>query len=178
MLLAQVVGGAAIASPSTPQATVQTRAVSCNGLNFHPIESATSYTWSDAAIIRNNLPGDGFFVCDVALPHRATVTKVRFTVYDDSDRYGVRYCGLVRRASDPRRIAEGAQDVAGAPETGAAARPRTVRLTATPVSGRAVVDNLKYSYYLQCQFEFDTNSKYLLRLYSGDVTYTISSTNG
>jgi hypothetical protein len=78
MLLGQ--GALAIAAPAAPQATIQTRIASCAGLDFHPIDGRTQFRWQERILYRANSEGDGWFMCAADLPHRAVVTKVRFTV--------------------------------------------------------------------------------------------------
>ena len=169
MLLGQ--GALAVAAPSAPAATTQVRITSCAGMNFRPIDSATGYTWTGRRLERGN-GGDGWFLCDPQLPHRAVVTKVRFTVYDSSSLNEVRYCALVRHglaAANSEPVA-----IAGVAATGVGAEPGSIRLTDTSIL-TPTIDNGNFAYWLQCLI---TGGASLTGLIGADVTYRISSANG
>jgi hypothetical protein len=72
---------------------VQTRAVSCAGFGFKPIHSDTTYQWFGRHLYRTSSAGDGWFMCAASLPHRATVTRVRFTLKDIHENVSLEFCG-------------------------------------------------------------------------------------
>lgn len=164
---------AAVAAPQAPQATTtQTRVASCAGMNFHPIHSDTQFAWQGRRLYREGTSGDGWFLCDPHLPHRAVVTKVRFTVYDSSGLNELRWCALVRQGlstagSSPVAIAEVAA-------TGVDDEPGTVRSPDVTISD-PTIDNNAYAYWLQCHI---TGGDDLIAIIGADVTYRISSANG
>ncbi len=177
MLLSQAT--LSIAVPATA-ATTHTRVANCSAFDFHPINSATDFTWENRTMYRTSGDGDGYFLCDPNLPNKATVTKVRFTVRDVDDRINVRYCALVRTSL---KVAESANYVmAAVSETGMTAKPGVVRRSDTSISG-ATVNLRDYGYVLQCQIDFHTDLfNYVKSPASGIigavVTYKISSANG
>ena len=176
--------GASVVTPTfadqaVAQAAVQTRALSCAGFNFHPIDSRTAFRWSGRVLFRSNNQGDGWFLCSAQLPHKAVVKQVRFTVKDAFDKIDVRYCALVRVPLSP--TGQQIQVLAVMSSTGVAAKPGIVRLSDTSIDF-ATVDNANYTYYLQCQIYFDPTVAAIGGAYAGiigaDVTYTISAADG
>ena len=168
-LVAPVVARDASPTAVEPSA-MQTRAVSCSGYNFMPLEDGIAY---DYAAARRTSGGSQYFVCDPQLPHRAVVTKVRFTLYDATPYGEVRDCALVRSHLSALR-AHTVQTLASVPSTGIDA-PGAVRLVDTTIDF-ATVDNTKYAYWLQC-YIYAAGAWYE-GIYGADVTYTIDSQNG
>jgi hypothetical protein len=170
-------GALAVAAPSAPQAN-QTRISSCAGYDFHPIDHKTEYTWDGRMIMRTSDKGDGWFMCAADLPHRAVVTKVRFTILDHSDITSYEYCGLVRI---PLSITGAAQTLALAVSgTGFGSMPGARRYSTTSIE-RATIDNGKFAYSFQCQarvLDGFTSISGGGGIVGADVTYTISAANG
>ncbi len=172
-------GALAIAAPSAPAATTQTRIASCAGYNFHPINSSTTFIWTGRQLIRTTDDGDGWFMCHLDLPHRAVVTKVRFTVKDQNDRISLDYCGLVRTSLGTT----GETTVVGLPilSTGLSGQPGTRRYTDSSIAG-ATVDNGAFAYSLQCRMVLGAGLHNIANASFGiigaDVTYRISAANG
>jgi hypothetical protein len=154
-------------------ASTYTRTTSCQGLNFHPIDSDTGYDYDRTLLYRTTTAGSGFFLCDPGLPNKSVVTRVRFTLYDGSFSGEVRLCGLFR-AGLATTTAFSYQQLAMVPATGTNATPGTVRLSTTSIN-YATVDNTRFAYWLQCQVTGPDNST---GVYGADVTYTISAANG
>jgi len=177
MLLGQ--GALAVAAPAAPQGTTQTRIASCSGFGFQPIDADTGYTWDGRHLYRSNSKGDGWFMCPVDLPHRAVVTKVRFTLSDPSSSVGFEYCGLVRSALG----VSGTVQVVGLPVAGIGigAEPGTVRYPTTSIQN-ATIDNGSFAYALQCRMVFapglQSISSDRLGIIGADVTFRISTANG
>jgi hypothetical protein len=177
--------GAAFVGPVSAQASrvksepasTYTRSASCSGLNFHPIDSITAYDYSGSEIFRNDTNGSGFFLCDPALPNKAVVTKVQFTVLENSG-FEVRFCALIRSGLTVSSAAT-IDVMAQVPSTTASGDPGIVRLT-TSVISHASVDATHYVYSLQCQLTGPTTNlaHQNLGIYGADVIYTISAANG
>jgi hypothetical protein len=157
--------------------TTYTRTVSCAAVGgFHPINSSTTYAFANerTMLFRLTENGSGYFVCDPGLPHKAVVTRIRFTILDDTAYYEVRNCALVRGGLAPA-TAESVQVLASVPATGVAYyNHQPLRYSTTSIS-YATIDNANFAYWLQC--ELPTN---LVRLgiYGADVTYKITAGNG
>jgi hypothetical protein len=172
-------GALTIAAPATPAATTQTRIASCSGFDFHPIDSRTTEAWEGRVKYRRDNEGDGWFMCNPNLPHRAIVTKVRFTVKDALQKIDLQFCGLVRTSLGTG----GGIDVVGMPITGTgmSSVPGILRQGTTAISFKTV-DNGAFAYSLQCQIVFHDTLFEIAGAYAGiigaDVTYKISSTNG
>jgi hypothetical protein len=170
-------------------ATTYTRAVSCQGLNFHPIDSTTGYAYDNSnnsqllyraygyqTFTGGSDHGSGFFECDPGLPNKAVVTRLRFTLLDNDTFAEVRYCGLFRSGLTP---ADTTYDVlASFATTGMAHASATpVRLTKTVIA-HATVDNTRWAYWLSCQINVPETNSNMAGIYGADVTYTISAANG
>jgi hypothetical protein len=169
-----------VAAPTPAAATTHTRVTSCAGLDFHPITSDTSYDWDGGGVWRKPDSGDqrdGFFLCDPQLPDKAVVTRLRFTVVDDTLRAQVRFCALYRQAITVSGANDPAQLMANAGGTDMAGRPGVVRLNTSTIH-RATIDHASYGYYLQCQINFQPGFAAETQIIGADVTYRISSTNG
>jgi hypothetical protein len=176
LLGATLIGPVSAQAPAAVEpAAIQTRAASCQGMNFHPIDSETDYEYIGNDLARSSLDGSGYFLCDPGLPHRAVVTRVAFTVFDASDASEVRYCGLFRSGLTPTNV-EPSEKMAEVPGTGVAATPSVVRLVDTSIAF-ATIDNVRYGYWLQCQLPPNGLNDFA-GLYGASVTYTIDSANG
>ena len=161
-------------------ASVYTRSVSCSSLNFHPHDSVTTFDYSGAELYRtDNNVGSGFFICDPNLPNKAVVTKVQFTLMNNSaEGADIRYCALVRsglKAAKARAIDVMAQ----VPTLGPQAGPTVIRLTNSTIQF-ATIDTRDHAYWLQCKINGRTANLAHdnLGIYGADVTYAISATNG
>lgn len=162
------------ATGSLPAATSQTRSASCHAFEFHPVDSATGSDYANSKRIRLGAGGSGFFSCNAALPTRAVVKKVQFSVWDGSGSSQMKFCGLYRSGLATFGAAETVQELAALPATGIAQAPGFARLTETTIHN-AIVDNSKFAYWLQCNIEQAGQS---LGLYGADVVYTITLGNG
>jgi hypothetical protein len=151
-------------------ATTYTRTTSCHALNFHPIDSDTRYK-NSGTLLASVTSASSFFLCDPGLPNKATVTRVRFTLFDGDSSSVVELCGL-DRAGLATTTAASFQQLAAVPSTGTNAGPGTVRLSTTSIN-YATVDNTRFAYWLQCQISGPSAG-----IYGADVTYTISAANG
>ena len=169
-LAAMVLGiaiGATFGPAQTEAVTTYTRAWSCQGADFMPLDDGQPFGTS-----QRGRTGFGTFQCDADLPHRAVVTRVRFTVRDLQPSADVRECRLERHSLD---VSTAGPDVlASLPSTGDAATPGTVRLSTTSISYKTI-DRLNHVYYLSCFIAAQTDQ---LRLWGADVTYTITAANG
>ncbi len=182
MFIAQTTVSVA-AGPVSPNAT-QTRSVSCQGVNFHTIDPDTGYLVVQRLMTRadlvnpNNQPLAGFFVCDPQLPDRAVVTKVQFTLMDQSSVARLQYCGL-DRSSLKKGSAGNFQTLAQVPTTGMADEPGVVRQTDSSIE-HATIDNTDWAYWLQCRIEFQgsVDNSLSTGIYGADIIYSISSANG
>lgn len=172
-------GAFAIAAPSRPAATTQTRIASCSGFDFHPIDSRTTEAWDGRTKYRRTKDGDGWFTCNPNLPHRAVVTRVRFTVVDRHYLIDLQYCGLVRIPL----ATTGDFDTVGMAisGTGKTAEPGTLRASTSAITF-GTVDNGAFVYTLQCHIVFSDPLVQLdgadAGIIGADVTYRISSANG
>src|SRR5262245_55599305 len=176
MLLGQVT--IAVTTSPTSAATVQTRVSSCAGPSFHPLESSIRYQPNGRGITLHASAGgsDHLFACDPKLPHKAVVTKVRFTVSDYSEVMDVRDCSLLRASLG---AAFAVPEVMGSvPTTGVTAEPEQIRMSDVTIR-RATIDNALYGYWLQCDMHVGgADDSGFVQIIGAVVTYTISSTNG
>ena len=172
------------AAPAPASGSTQTRSASCQAMNFHPIDRVTGFRIDGGTLLyrwettTNTETNAGSFVCDPQLPHRAVVTKVQFTLKDDSENARLQYCGLFR--SSLRAGSAGTyQALAQVSTTGMTERPGIVRQSDSIIT-HATVDTTDWAYWLQCRIEFlgfliGTGD---VGIYGAEVTYTISSANG
>jgi hypothetical protein len=168
---------ATVRNQAAQPAVTQTRSTSCQGLNFHPIDSKTGYDWYGGEIRVTQPGGSNFLLCDPGLPNMAVVRKVQFTLHDESSIGEVRYCALYRSGLTPA-TALTEELMAVVPTTGLAANPGTPRLSSATIS-KATIDNTKWGYYLQCQINVPGQGySNFLGIYGADVVYTISAANG
>jgi len=153
--------------------TTYTRAVSCSGFGFLPITSTDTYQSSGT----QRTGSDGYFVCPVDLPHKAVVTRVRFTLRDQHPSGGVDDCALVRGGLTVATAAS-AQVMAKVPDTvgNETTNPGIQRMTDTTINF-ATVDNTNFHYYLQC-FIAAGGGQLLVGVYGADVTFKITAGNG
>jgi hypothetical protein len=180
--VALVVAPTLVGSPVFDQAgaqAVQTRVVSCAGFNFQPIDSRTPYQWNGRQLYRWSKEGDGWFMCAANLPHKATVTRVRFTLKDSHDYVSLEFCGLIRT---PLTVSGTVQALGmSVTNTGAAQKPGVVRYSDSSISF-ATVDNANYAYSLQCRIVYHdgliSSQGNSFGIIGADVTYTISAANG
>jgi hypothetical protein len=149
--------------------TTYTRAVSCPGLAWWPVNSDIEY-FAHGTERRSNT-NSAYFVCNASLPHKAVVTRVRFTLHDSAGG-NVNACALVRVGLSTA-TAGTAQLMAA---VGTTTNVDIQRLDDTTIS-YATVDNANYAYYLQCQINLDVNED-LQGIYGADITYKITAANG
>ncbi len=160
--------------------TTYTRTVSCSGFNFNPIDAITQKAWhpTERYLYRTgSAAGDGYFLCDPGLPHKAVVTRVRFTLMDDSDIMEIRYCALFRGSLATTYPSPAPNEVAQVPTTGHFQKPGKVRLEDTSINF-ATIDNASYAYWLQCQMYGDPRDYDEVGLYGAEVTFRITASNG
>jgi hypothetical protein len=168
--------GATLIAPVTARVTgsavepaaIQTRIASCAGSGFYPDGDEVYET---SGTVRES-EAQTTLRCAVALPHRAVVTKVRFTVEDGSISGIVGPCTL-KRVGLAAAKAETEQTLASVPPTDLNDFSGARRLATTSIT-LATVDNGKFAYWLECF----VNSSPFIGVYGADVTYTISSANG
>jgi hypothetical protein len=167
------------ASPrATPTATVYTRSTSCAGVGFLPIASGVSYGTVELGrtmtIYANNL-----FDCAVQLPGGATVTRVTFTLHDDSIQAQVGPCALNRHPIQPASTSFELQEMAKVGATGYDQMPGHVRLIDSTIKN-AVVAPTKFVYALRCRIAFSGTQGNVnqVSIEGAAITYRISATNG
>jgi hypothetical protein len=179
LVFAGTVLGASVVAPvlardadSVEPMAVQTRVASCSAMNFLPIDSETAYGSVAGRRYRVGTNGEGYFTCDPNIPHRAVVTAVRFTVWDNSAAAEVRNCALLRHGLTPT-TASTFNLVGQVAPTGVAETPGVVRRTA-PAITNATVNLSLYAYLLQCEIAGNG----AVSIYGASVTYTIDAANG
>jgi len=172
-VVAVVAAGSFAPTAASSARTAQTRSVSCHAFNFTPLDTATGSNYASSKRYREGSAGSGFFVCNPALPHRAVVTKVQFSIWDGSGSSQVQFCGLYRSGL-AEAGSEVVQELASMPATGIAEAPGFARLTDASIQN-ATVNNNGYAYWLQCALPQAGQS---LGLYGADVYYTITAANG
>jgi hypothetical protein len=150
---------------------IYTRAVSCVGINFTPMSSATTLIHADAGITRTESGGDGFVSCNPGLPHKAEVMKVQFTALGQPGA-GIQNCALVRTSNAPADALFALQVMAGV----APLNSGDVQRRSTTAISNPTVNNINFSYFLQCQLPTLTLPPSILL--SADVVFEISETNG
>lgn len=179
VLAGVLIGGALVALPvvartgasGTPApaagTTAYMRAWSCVGRDFQALRNDQAYEFYGSMRV-----GDGYFQCHADLPHRAVVTRVRFTL-DDASPYEVSQC-LLRRVSLAQATAGTELVMAAVSGTGGSATPGIVRKSTTSITG-GTVDRLNYAYDAECYLP---DLDYQLGIVGVDVTYTITAANG
>jgi len=170
--LGALVSGTLIAPGGSQAVTTYTRAVSCHGYDFVPLDA---FSMNAAGYDGTARTGWGWYGCHLDLPNRSVVTRVRFSLYDNSSTARIDYCSLWRSplAASAAHQPQAMADVAFADyvET-----PGNVRPADTTIQN-ATIDNLNYVYRLQCEIA-DPDSQKHTGIYGADVTYTISAANG
>jgi hypothetical protein len=182
VVLGAVIGAAAtpaIAAFHVPVATTaQSRSLSCQGRNFHPLDdTVTHMMYGNAAVQTLSASSSAFpFVCEVNLPNKALVTKVQFTAIAKSltsatlDQCGLFRSGLATTAAEttePLGVLATISSNAG-----------LVRRTTTTIA-HATIDSTNYAYWLQCVIGPSTNRSHdIVGIYGADVMYSISAANG
>lgn len=163
--------GGSVVSVASPQAAViYTRTASCGGLNFYI--ASDSEPFGEDGIMRK---ANGEVRCNAALPNGANVTKVSFTVYDNTVSGQLSGCALVRTNLVPATTNPNSYDnMTDYMLTDVVPAPGLIRLTDTSISF-PTINNARFGYYLQCSITELSNA---LGLYGATVTYTISSTLG
>jgi hypothetical protein len=176
--------GAALSRTIRP-AAMQTRIFTCTGLSFKPLVSSQTYNFLGFMLYTSST---GFFVCNAALPNKAVVTKVEFTLRDFYSDEELRYCALVRSGMTPATV-DHSDLLAELPTTGRTAAPGNVRLKTSAINF-ASVDNANFAYLLQCQFHYGSTAAAgdevgpsggnftSAGIYGAVVTYKISAANG
>lgn len=147
--------------------TTYTRALSCPGLAFQPLTSS-----QDSINYVSLREGGGYFVCGVDVPNKAVVTRVRFTLFD-SGAADVRNCALVR-VPLTTDLADNFEVMVAVPTTSTIGKER---LSDTTISA-ATIDNMNFSYFLQCQITVSNNILTAQGIYGADITFKITAANG
>ena len=159
---------ARVADAAVEGAAVQTRIVSCAGSGFYP---ASDVTYATEGTVRES-EAYTTLRCAISLPHRAVVTRVRFTLHDGSSSGVVGPCSL-KRVGLALATATTEQTMASVPATDQLDYSGLKRPVDTSIS-YATIDNGNYAYWLECT----VNSSPLQGIVGADVTFTISSANG
>jgi hypothetical protein len=168
VLAAVLVGPVMGARPNATPNTTYTRAVSCAGIDFTPTDTDTDLTSDGGSIWRSSSNGHATVACNASLPHGAVVKRVDFTVVGYATA-PVSACGLYR-VPQAASSAQNVRAVATVPSANSGTRQRVS--TSNINAALATVNNAAYAYFLECQLP------YLTTLYSGDVVYAITATNG
>jgi hypothetical protein len=141
-----------------------TRHFSCAGTAFESSSSTAGYSL-DVALKFGEGPVPALFRCSVTIPDGARVTEVSFSVKDthasEDDE-----CSMWRTNMTTTIGAETAM----ADELATSGAPADVRLIDTTIE-HAVIDNDRYSYFLQCRVGTDDATG----LYGAIVTYTVTA---
>jgi hypothetical protein len=154
--------------------TTYTRTASCSALGgFDGQDSDTGSAYASTRLYWTG-GGDGFFLCDPSLPNKAVVTKVRFTVLDNSAWGEVRNCALARSGLTTTTAAS-VQVLATVPATGGESSSPTPRRPADTSISFATIDNANFAYWLQCQL---SETSPFVGIYGADITYRITAANG
>jgi hypothetical protein len=150
------------------KAAVQTGYFSCAGTAWESVLEGTLFETSASLKYRTGGTTPAIFRCSAQLPHGATVQAVRFTV-KDSDPTDVT-CSLWR-TDMTTTIGTDPPEMAIAATTGT---PGAVQISDTSVAD-AVVNNARYSYFLQCD---DHGSTASAGIYGANIEYTVSGSKG
>jgi len=180
LFIGAVLGALLLGPGQATGVTTYTRSVSCSGFNFNPIDATTQKAWhpTERYLYRTgSAAGDGYFLCDPGLPHKAVVTRVRFTLFDSTDVTEIRYCALFRGALAATFPSPAPNEIAQVPTTGHVEKPGKVRLQDTSINF-ATIDNSQYAYWLQCQMYGDPRDYDEVGLYGAEVTFRITASNG
>jgi hypothetical protein len=148
---------------------VQTGYFSCAGTAWESVLEGTTFETSGSLKYRTGGPPTALFRCNAQLPEGATIQAVRFTV-KDADAVDDVTCALWRTdmtttiGTDPPEMAIVA--TSGAPGAVQISDPTVID---------ALVDNARYSYFLQCD---DVGSTASMGIYGANIEYTVSGLNG
>ena len=131
-------------------AATTARWASCPGVSFYPLfsdgyDQASFYGTNEA----HGRFGHGVLTCPLQLPPGATITAVKFHLYDSYPSQNIGPCNLSRVKLDPPSGT--IQSLAGPRSTSGA--PGYVTLTDTSIE-RATVNNHYYAYYASCTLSF------------------------
>ena len=162
-LLAPAAGGG-----GAQAVTTYTRAWSCPGFGFQPLDDNLVF-WNVGT--RRTASSIGYVTCAVDLPHKAVVTRVRFTLFQTTDNGLVNDCDLVRAGLTTSNV-QNAWVMASVPPS---QNVGVSRLTDTTIN-LATIDNMNYAYYLQCQLRGEPTQQE--GIYGADITYKITAANG
>lgn len=148
---------------------VRTGYFSCAGTAWESVLEGTTFETSGSLKYRTGGPATALFRCSAQLPHGATIQAARFTV-KDADAVNDLTCSLWRTdmtttiGTDPPEMAIAATS----------GTPGAVQIEDTSVAD-AVVDNARYSYFLQCD---DMGSTVSAGIYGANIEYTVTGLNG
>jgi hypothetical protein len=168
LLLASQGGRVTDASSVTP-AALHTGAVSCGATGFVPDDSDVTYTLGSGHWRYLTGSSIAHFSCEVSLPNKAVVTRVRFTLADFDATAQVSGCRLDRR-SLATSTAANAEVLAAVHATGTSAQPGSVQLTDSTIA-HATISNTGYWYTLECALGAGPN----VGIYGASISYTTSS---
>lgn len=151
------------------KAAVQTGYFSCAGTAWESVLEGTIFETSGSLKYRTGGPPTALFRCNAQLPHGATIQAARFTV-KDSDAVDNVTCSLWR-TDMTTTIGTDPPEMAIVATSGAPGAAQIDDLTVTD----AVVDNARYSYFLQCD---DVGSDAGIGIYGANIEYTVSGLKG
>ncbi len=140
-----------------------TRWASCPSVGFYPSDSTESYATEATGRGGQSVA----FSCGLSLPHRATITAVRFHLKDSVSFYQIYGCAIVRSRLDPPN--DTSQVVASVPDTGTAFEGGYVTKSTTSIS-HALVDDRAYAYAARCRIPYPNSG--ILQIVGVSVRYT------
>ncbi len=140
-----------------------TRHFSCAGTAFENAFSWTGYAVQDSLKYGDGAFAPTLFRCSVDIPDGATVTEVSFAVKDTHPSQDVQ-CSMWRRD-----LTAFGESPPMAYEVITSGTPGDVRISDTTIQ-QAVIDNAKFSYFVQCWVGNDSETG----LYGAVVTYTVT----
>jgi len=167
--LAGLLAGAALHPVQTTAATTYTRSWSCQGRDFNPIADDQSFGW-----FHGMRTGDGYFQCDADLPHKAVVTRVRFSVHDSVLNGQVSECRLVRVSLGIDRAVGQEETLGDSVDTGVPFNPGNFVTSDTSISF-ATIDRTNFAYHAICWVDYKTDG---LGIWGVSVTFKITAANG
>jgi hypothetical protein len=153
------------------KAAVQTGYFSCAGTAWESVLEGTTFETSGSLKYRTGGPATALFRCNAQLPEGATVQAARFTVKDGDATVGNDVTCSLWRTDMTTTIGTDPPEMALAATSGA---PGAVQISDTTVTD-ALVDNAKYSYFLQCD---DVGSTTSIGIYGANIEYTVSGLRG
>jgi hypothetical protein len=143
---------------------------SCNALTWQESNTTPGFATGGTNGMARTSNDSGSFSCNVALPHGATITGVRFAVYDQNPSSNMGPCTL-RRLRLTAPIGSGGTMLDAGSSSGS---PGDMTLSSTAVSD-PVVDNDNFSYLLSCAF---ASSGGALGVYGAIVDYEVGGAEG